>query len=61
MELTKEIIEAVLSEFYTRCAQHRLVGLSLQDHVNGAPVPQGWIFQDDTCYFIPPHTSFTLQ
>lgn len=60
MMLTPEIVTDVLNGFWSRCAEARMAGIPLYevvDHIRA--VPDGWWFDHDTAYYLPPGFQFS--
>lgn len=57
--LTIEDIEQAINNIFSRCAIAKVVGLSLFDFENMTePLLDGWWFDHQTQYFLPPNFSF---
>lgn len=51
-----EHIEMALAAYFRRC-QHAqdIGGISLRDAVQGTDVPEGWVLDQETYYYLPPN------
>jgi hypothetical protein len=57
MDVTKELIEHILEEFFARSKVCQKYGIALRDVYNGTPVPPGWVFDEVMLYWMPPTLS----
>lgn len=56
MNISEEHIRQVLTYFFRRCELVKAAGgIALVDIVNGAEIPEGWIYDTETDYYLPPN------
>ncbi len=55
MELEPDFVKQTIDDFFALCAQHRLIGISAKDAVEGKPIPPGYWFHYGTQYYLPPN------
>ena len=56
MQITTQQIEDVLASFFRRCeAAKSAGGIAHRDFVDGTDVPDGWVLDFETYYWLPPN------
>lgn len=50
-----DVIRAILSAFLRRSEAIKAAGgISLQEHLEGKPIPDGWVMDSQCSFFVPP-------
>lgn len=56
MNISEGHIRQVLTYFFRRCELVKAAGgLALKDVLDGAEIPEGWIYDTETDYYLPPN------